>query len=263
MKGNQAVSGSIDRKKLLFYGLAALPGILAFFTLADLVAGEGPVARKRKLFVPIRFKKEASRPVVKEDDYLTIQANRFCGASSPWTPRRGKARTGYQAVYLLRGTAIHSDPSRSLAFIEVPGVDGQKAYHVGDDVHGAVLSEIRPDSVILKRGEETIELDLSYEDLTTGRRERAGTAGRPKASPGGIESLPRDQVQALLRGMPSVRRRKIMSLPPAQRLRVLRNLLRKSRREGRNGENRGRWKAKVRGGKRKKPRRRDAGSGGW
>ncbi len=252
---------SVDRKKVLFYAVALLPGILAFFSFTDLLVGEGPVTRKRKLFRTIRFKKEAARPVVKEDDYLTIQANRFCGASSPGIPAGGRRKTGYQAVYLLRGTAIHSDPSRSVAFIEVPGVEGQRTYRVGDDVHGAILSEIHTDSVILKRGGETIELDLSYEDLPLSRKEREGGLERPNPPRGTGDALPRDQVRALLRNMNPARRRKIMNLPPAQRLRVLRNLLRKIRRQGGQEGDRGGWREKPRRGGKKARRARRKGSG--
>ena len=260
------MNGSGGRRKFLFFALAVLPGIPAFFSLAGLLAGEDPLPRKAGLFRKIRFKVENGRPSVKEDDFLTIQADRFCGASSPWNPRPGKVRVGYQAVYLLRGTAIHSDPSRSRAFIEVPGVEEQRAYKVGEDVHGAVLEEIHPDSVILKRGTETIQLDLSYEDfLPTGSRSRRGNV---PAAGGGEGELPGsgDLVRKLLQGMDPGRRKKILGLPPAQRLRILRNLLRKARqgkgvRGGWNGaKNGGRTKGKK-ARKERRPGRKGRGGG--
>ncbi len=107
------------------------------------------------------------------DDYVAIKPDRFCGMASEPTvaPRTNTSirPTGMQAVYILRGTLIHSNPALSRAFIDVPGVSAQQAYHTGEEVQGAKILSIKNSSVALKKGEDVIELAMNIDTVAPGR----------------------------------------------------------------------------------------------
>ena len=163
---------------------------------------------------------------IKRDKYISILANRFLGGAVPFTGKKPRRKTGFQAVYVLKGTIIHSDPNKSFAFIEVPGIEGEKAYSLGDDVHGAKLIKIRNNSVDLLRGKQLIRLEVSFEEYP-----KKPVLKKPKQKPRDFDSsflqnLP-PQVKEFLKNLPKDKRDRILSLPPAQKLRILRKIIKR------------------------------------
>ncbi len=183
-----------SRLSWLMYALPILPAALVAGSVLRLATADQQVARDRELFRKIRGSGSQEAGKVGMDDYVAIRPGCFYNQhvtppppeqlvheSAPQEPKP----TGMSAVYVLRGILAHSDPTRSRAFIEIPGVSEQRAYGCGDDAHGSKVVSIAKDTVLLRRGEEDITLTVRFEDaLPDGRKRVSGRSRFTKKTPG-------------------------------------------------------------------------------
>jgi len=160
------MSGLPDKIAFLLYVLSLVLAGLTADKVVSFAAGTGTPAfpRSKEVFKKIPLAAGAPETGAAGDRYIAIKPDRFCGRNEYAAPIVKQEGTGIRAVYVLRGTLIHSNAKLSRAFIEIPGVSGQQAYCIGDSVHGAVVVDIKPGLVTLKRGEETVNLTVSYQD---------------------------------------------------------------------------------------------------
>lgn len=274
---------SSDRVPTAMWGLAGLLGLMVTMGLFDVAfAGKG-VRRNREVFRRIQSVVAAEDGTVALSAYDGVRPECFLPPPPPapeagepttrWVPPATTEEAPRLPVYVLRGTLAHSDASRSVAFIEVPGLERQKAYRVGEVVHGAEVVAIRSDEVDMRRGESIIRLSIDFKDpagyahrsaptsggerperASRGEQEREGASRRSEAmrrarterssSPDEfLRRLPRVMREAL-ETMPEGERRRLLELPPTERSRALRELYREYRlqqkRQSRPGESPGR-----------------------
>jgi len=168
-----------NRVQLLLYLLPVLAAGLVIGGLARLVMASQLVPRNPEVLRKVKGIASHEDVEVDVDDYVAIRPSCFFRPRAAPTlpvrregePPRAPARTGMSAVYVVRGIVVHSDPTLSRVFIEVPGVSEQKVYACGEEVHGSKVVSISKDAVVLRRGEEDTTLALRYEDeYADGRR---------------------------------------------------------------------------------------------
>jgi len=218
------MSGLSNNLPVVIYLIAALLVALTASTLFDFVFAASPAMKNRKVFAAVNGASHHLDGQVSLDDYITVLPDRFCGYTSGRTPFKRRKGAGLEAVYVLRGTAIHSDPALSRAFIEVPGVSAQQAYRPGDDVHGARLVRIENDHVEMKKGQQAIRIDVSFDvDAPVGfGQQNPGDRSLEEM----LKKLPPAARKLMNRATPQ-QRQHVMNLPPAERMRALRTYLRK------------------------------------
>lgn len=162
------------RIPFLLYGLVLLLLAWTGEGLFALIDGEGTLKKKSGVFQRVPATSGLAPQTESLDDYVAIKPDRFCGLENekPATPRESSfkiRKTGFQAVYILRGTLVHSNPALSRAFIEVPGVSAQQAFHAGEEVHGAKILTIEKDRVALQKSDEIIRLAMNIDQVAPGR----------------------------------------------------------------------------------------------
>jgi hypothetical protein len=198
----------------------------------------------------VRGSPHAETGTIAIDDYVVIRPESFCGLSNNvrvYTPETRHGRptpaTDVSTVYVLRGTILHSNPALSRAFIEVPGVSEQTVYQCGDNVHGAMLVSIGADRVALRRGAETMELTVSFdEEVRQGFRHPTASReeGRTLATEGedlqeAVKQLHPVYRDAMMRATPEEQQR-LLRMSPSERMRALRVIMKRLRNERRGYE---------------------------
>ena len=229
------MDGAVNNIRRGLYGLALLLGALAFLALLDLLFPPRPEGMDRSLLAPIPRVKGAGPGKESLQDYAAIQPGCFLGTVPDLPPRGRRARPGpvpARKLFVLRGTMIHSDPARSCAFIDLPGKEGQQAFFPGDSVQGAKLIEVAADHVLLRKGEQTIKLEVSLEEEAP---KGFGPPGQPRSPGEGGQEV---TVENLLERYPQIRPfwegatakekdriRRALKFPPDRRNKVIRAIL--------------------------------------
>jgi hypothetical protein len=234
------------------YAAAAVLFALAAYTAADAffpnASGSGP----NELLADIRPNASLAAEPAKLEDYAAITSERFMSfvPTPPASPGAGQPRPGGAgAAYVLRGVVFHSNPALSRAFIEIPGVEEERAYKIGDTVHGMSIDAIGERSVRIARNDQVYTLELRFDDSGSApppaprppdegdrreRRERppAGPETRGErrewpqnAAPGAAPRPAQDAAQGrpeALQNLPPRLRERFQALEPQERERLMR-----------------------------------------
>jgi type II secretory pathway component PulC len=160
--------------------------------------------------------KMAKKGRVSLDDYKAIRPDRFCGRPTVSGPVRRKGGAAKETVFVLRGTAIHTDPARSYAFIEVPGADGQHACRVGEEVHGARLMLIERDFVEIEYLGKTVTVEVTEEEEPRGSRDAEADDAEKWA-----RKLPPEVKRRIMESMSPGERRKWKRMSPNEKRKLI------------------------------------------
>ncbi len=251
-----------NRIALLIYVAALGFAVLGANSILSLAMPRSPVVKRSSLLkTKIRGTPDAETGKVDIDDYVGIRPESFCGLTNNvrvYTQQTRQERqytpaTNSSTVYVLRGTILHSNPSLSRAFIEVPGASEQTVYQCGDSIHGAMLVSIGADSVELRRGEETMELTVSFEEEVRqgfqspppSRDDRGNLATQHNDLEEAVKGMHPAYREALRRATPEEQQR-LMQMPPPERMKALRIIMKRLRGE-RRGYDRNNGRSRRRG----------------
>ncbi len=223
-----------NRISIVFYVVAILFTGLTAWGFMDFVFPAPPPKRVAGLFAnPLPKIKQKTGRKVDLSEYDTIRADRFSGFTAQGEPIKKMPGKGKEAVFRLRGTAIHSNPALSSAFLEVPGVDGQKAYYPGEKVHSAELIRIDQDYVELKVGDKTVKLEV-FEDEEPAPRGQHKPGHRPPgalAMPKWMQKLP-PEVKKYWDMVPPDKKAEFLKLPKEQQRELMKKAIKKLKQGG-------------------------------
>ncbi len=235
---------------LACYAAAAGLFCIAAVTVAGAVFPGTAASGPNELLRDLRPNASPAAAQAKIEDYVAIKPDRFMSFPPPQPaqpsaeqPREQPPPSGVSAAYVLRGVMYHSTPALSRAFIEIPGVEEERAYKIGDTVHGAAISAIGERSVAIVRNEQTYTLTVRFDDLGSAPQpapqsqpQNAGNREERRDRPQGrVENReerrdrPQGAVQGAAQGRPDALenlpqrvRERLQSLDPQERERFLR-----------------------------------------
>lgn len=226
---------------LLLLVSMALAGLSGWKVLGY-VEGKNFPERKKDLFKnPLPSTKHHATGKVSLDDYVTVRPDRFCGYTPSGKPIQKTEGSGKEAVYVLKGVTIHSNPALSSAFIEIPGVEKQAAYYPGDDVHGASLVRIAPEFVELEVDGELRKIEMVEEtgisDLSSNRNipQGATPAEIDKKIDQLLVQVPREmrgKLKMLIQSAPMEQKMEFLNLPPGERKKKIREFIKSLKKNG-------------------------------
>jgi hypothetical protein len=233
--------------------LACYATALALFALAaDTVWGAlfpAAAARSTELLKDVRPSTVVAAAQAKLEDYAAIKPECFLTPPPPPPPEQPRTEqpqeaqkpAGPAAAYVLKGALCHTNPVHSRAFIEVPGVEEERAYKIGDIVNGATIVAIGDRTVTCARGETKFTLNVNFEDAAgPGQAPPAASENRENKQPNenrqanaqaAAERREEKRAQApaesapqptALESLPPRFRERVQALEPQERERVLR-----------------------------------------
>lgn len=188
---------------LACYAAAACLFCIAAVTIAGIVLPGEAASRSNELLKDIRPNASPAAVQPALEDYVAVKPDRFMSFPPPQPaqpsaeqPQEQPPPSGVAAAYVLRGVMYHSTPALSRAFIEIPGVEEEHAYKIGDTVHGATISAIGERSIDILRSDRIYTLVVRFDDL--------GSAAPPEPQPqsAGVENREerRDRAQGETQG---------------------------------------------------------------
>ncbi len=152
--------------------------VILFGLAADTVWGAlfpGPnTARSMELLKDVPTSTSVIAAKAKIEDYAAIKSDRFMNPPPPPPPEQPRVEQpaqshppqgGPNAAYVLKGTLCHSNPALSRAFIEVTGVEDERAYRIGDVINGAKIVAIGERTAVCSRGEGSFTLAVRFDDV--------------------------------------------------------------------------------------------------
>ncbi len=256
---------------LVCYAAAAALFCIAAVTIAGVVFPGTAASGPNELLKDIRPNASPTAAQAKLEDYVAIKPDRFMSFPPPQPaqptaeqPQEQSPPSGVSAVYVLRGVMYHSTPALSRAFIEIPGVEEERAYRIGDTVHGASVGAIGERSVDIVRNDQTYTLTVRFDDLgsaaqpepqpqdagnreerrdraqgrSENREERQGRAqGDAQGRPDSWESLPQ-RLRERLQSLDAQERERFLRMSQAERAEFYRTRLRQAREQERNPQQR-------------------------
>jgi hypothetical protein len=229
--------GSANKAKTALYCVAVLFGGLAAFCLIDIVfSGEYP-ARKSAVLSDPRPKWAAGAGKRGLADFAAIRADKFCGPGAEGL----NSTLGGDAGFRVRGVIVHSDPARSLAFIEVLGEAEQTTARAGDSVKGAKILAIDPNFVEFEIAGKPVRINLYEveESVPPPPAAPPGVVPPPVAGaapvPEFLNTLPPAARDLWVKATPE-QRDQFMKMSPEEQKKAVRQMLKKNRPKGGAGD---------------------------
>jgi hypothetical protein len=232
--------GSANKARTALYGAAIIFGGLAILGLFDFAFGGQYPPRKSAPFADPSPKGTAKGGKLGLADFAAIRADKFCGAGAEGL----NSALGGDAGFRVRGIIVHSDPARSLVFIEVPGEAEQSAYKAGDTVRGAKLLGIAENFAEFEIGGKPVRINLYETDepvaAPPGPPPVMGTPPPPAAGPSPVDAgaqppwldkMPPQARELWLQASPE-EREQFLKLSPEEQKKAVRKLLRQKRGPG-------------------------------
>lgn len=172
------MSSLTNKIALVVYGGAIFCAALATSSAVRLAQGGSGIEKNTEVFRRISGSAPQIATEITLERYAPIRPDLFCGPPPPPPPQTAfepaaaapetPVVTSVQMAYVLKGTLNHSNPALSRAFIEIPGVEDERAYRIGEMVHGAQIVSISDKAAELRRGDESLYLRVSFEDTGNG-----------------------------------------------------------------------------------------------
>ena len=188
------MSSLISKIALVVYAGAIFCAALATSSAVRLAQGGAGIEKNAEAFRRVSGAAPRLAEEVTLEEYAPIRPDLFVGPPPPQPsappPAPGEAPvatvvTDVQMTYVLKGTLIHSNPALSRAFIEIPGVEEERAYRIGYMVHGARVVSISDKAAELRRGEESLYLTVNF------LNKEGGEPSSGQAPPARIERIAR------------------------------------------------------------------------
>jgi hypothetical protein len=157
-------------------------------------------ARSTELLKDVRPSSSVVAAQAKSEDYAGIKSDRFMNPPPPPSessrvekqPLEQSGQGGPNAAYVLKGTLCHSNPVYSRAFIEITGVEEERAYKIGDVANGATIVAIGERTADCTRGATAFTLVVHFDDAAAPGQAQGATqekgensetkAGNPQAA---------------------------------------------------------------------------------